>query len=77
MAGVSCHYCDRPAIYLCDFIADARAGARQTCDRPLCEAHRVPRGVTFASGKGGWQDTIDVCPGHAPAAAAGLEGTKR
>lgn len=39
----------------------------ETCDRPLCDRHRVQVGVIFFCGDksvaGG--DTRDMCPGHA------------
>jgi hypothetical protein len=56
-----CHYCDRPAAYLCDFLL--RGG--RTCDRPLCEAHRHFRGAVFFCGEEGGLDSRDFCPGHA------------
>lgn len=59
----TCHYCDRAAAFLCDFhFPDGR-----TCDRPLCEAHRVQVGAMFlcSRGNGCQHDSIDRCPGHA------------
>lgn len=44
--------CERPGRYQCD----ARNGlGHGTCDRWLCEAHRVPAG-----------HNVDYCPEHAP-----------
>jgi hypothetical protein len=36
-----------------------------TCDRPLCPDHCVRVGTIFASGRGGFVDSVDRCPGHA------------
>lgn len=32
-----CHYCGRPAPYLCDFLGPI---TKKVCDRPICEDHR-------------------------------------
>lgn len=95
----TCFYCDRPAVYLCDFVLqwgaysqavvdaakDKNMGAdefakvmidgmakpdaiiHETCDRPLCEAHRKQIGQRFVCGtiEGAGADTVDLCPGHA------------
>lgn len=65
----TCHYCDRPALYLCDFVLRCSVieGTAETCDRPLCEAHRKQIGQRFVCGtiEGAGADTVDLCPGHA------------
>lgn len=63
----------RPAEYLCDFVLSTRPFT--TCDRPLCEEHRVNRGHQHFCGRGhGMIVTIDFCPGHA---ATGLDHKPR
>ena len=61
----TCAYCERPALYLCDFplVRDGIADGR-TCDRPLCEEHVHHVGRFFFDGKTRGTDTIDRCPGH-------------
>lgn len=63
---MKCAYCDRPAKYLCDH----RLGPDQTCDRPLCELHRVnlAQGLACTRGKAGGcrPFSFDRCPDHAP-----------
>ena len=56
----TCYYCDRPATLLCDF----DIGSGKTCNRPVCELHGTKVGVSFASGKDGWADTVDYCRAH-------------
>ena len=62
-----CAYCHRQARHLCDYPIDSVTG--KTCDKPLCEEHRVQVGSSFlcrrGRGKGCHFDTIDRCPGHA------------
>ena len=63
---VRCHYCDRPAACLCDFVLDTRsADSPVTCDRPLCASHRTRGGVRFFCGEAGEAQEVDFCPGHA------------
>ena len=47
-----CYVCGRPAPYLCDYVLEFGL-ENPTCDRPLCEQHRIKIG----SG-------IDYCPEH-------------
>ena len=48
-----CRWCDRQAPYLCDFPV-RRAGKATTCDAPICDTHRSPKGPE-----------TDHCPDHA------------
>lgn len=65
MARRKCHYCDRPARWLCDYrVHRGPGGVDVTCDRPLCDGHRVNVGVIFMCGKDGCLWSRDVCPGH-------------
>ena len=75
-----CYYCRRQAVYLCDFVltgpaerqkmqsagmtGDEMLSATRTCDRPLCQEHRVNLGQVFFCGKDGGIVTEDYCPGH-------------
>lgn len=64
-----CHYCGRPATFLCDF----PVGKDRTCDRPICADHRtkVASGIACSRGRGksGHKGccqpfTIDHCREH-------------
>jgi hypothetical protein len=37
----------------------------RSCDRPLCDAHRVCKGHAFYCGEAGRVESLDFCPGHA------------
>lgn len=67
-----CHYCDQPAVKLCDYRMPRVPGRQHTtCDRPLCEEHATQVGSMHLSyqakggGRRGRWDTIDHCPEHA------------
>jgi hypothetical protein len=69
--AVLCHYCDRPAVVYCDFIADARPVLRNetvhTCSRALCPDHRKKVGHVCDRSrrtKNNQSDTIDHCKEH-------------
>lgn len=47
-----CYICGRPAPFLCDYVLEFGL-ENPTCDRPLCNEHRVNKG----------KDT-DYCPEH-------------
>lgn len=47
-----CYICGKPAPFLCDYILQFSL-ENPTCDRPLCEEHRVKKGPN-----------IDYCPEH-------------
>src|SRR5438309_290434 len=65
---MKCFYCDADGLYLCDFVLGYASGGIErgthrvtrdsemfTCDRPLCEQHRVNKGHThFCSRRLGW-----------------------
>lgn len=63
-----CFYCDRVAVVLCDFLAEATADAAQTrtCDRPVCNEHRKKVGhFCYRRKNKKASDTIDYCKEHA------------
>lgn len=63
-----CHYCDNPAIFICDFIVN-RTTRPGSCDRALCNDHRRKIGHICDRSRrttNNQSDTIDNCPEHAP-----------
>ena len=52
---------------LLDEITNPKEVFSETCDRALCEEHRVQVGVTFWCGKlpDAGVESVDMCPGHA------------
>lgn len=48
-----CYICGRPADFLCDYVLEYGL-ENPTCDRPICNQHRVRMGPG-----------IDYCPEHA------------
>jgi hypothetical protein len=73
MRNVTCAYCDRPMVFMCDFatVFPPRKGVpTRTCDRPMCQYHRVLRGSYIACTRGGLgrntseRGTVDYCPHH-------------
>lgn len=75
LESAKCHYCDQPAVKLCDeIVGQPWPGHQRTCDRPLCRDHTTQTGrvhLNFGGGRGGW-DSIDKCPEH-----AGKRGDRR
>ena len=66
----SCAFCKRAAVFLCDFLVDARA--MQTCDLPLCQICVCLQERLFMCQTRKWREpgrceveTIDYCPPHA------------
>jgi len=63
-----CAYCGNVAKYLCDGLKYPEVGLFKsmddvkTCDRPLCEDHRVKLGCSFDTEGPGTRDSIDFCP---------------
>ncbi len=48
-----CYQCNQPGRWLCDYPVDRNGN---TCDRPMCNAHRVPVGELGTD--------RDYCPEH-------------
>jgi hypothetical protein len=75
---VTCIYCGAKAERWCDFVLGfvdpdgdglyAMDGLHsiEKCDAPLCLAHARHVGNFFASGKRGWNETVDHCHTHPP-----------
>lgn len=62
----ACHYCERPAIAYCDFVARTPVAVR-SCDRALCPDHRNKVGYICDRSrrtKNNQSDTIDHCKEH-------------
>lgn len=56
--------CGRMSVALCDGPGEAYAGRDSTCDRPMCEGHRLKHST---------KPNTDYCPEHAALAGASRE----
>lgn len=68
-----CYVCRKPATALCDYTLGPRAIPASTfdkafsiatCDRPMCDEHRVRVGHICNRSKKSQSDTIDYCQEH-------------
>ncbi len=58
-----CHYCDRVAVVLCDYLSVDPPN--KTCDRPVCNEHRMKMGhFCYRTKNKSRSDTIDYCKEH-------------